>query len=416
MCFPIVQLADLVIDQLVQEQRDSSKSTTGSKDQQDSKSTNVSRDLRRRVFDCLNIMVSLGYAVKISPPGSRSLPEARAIEESFNSSNMYNRWIMWAGDSRGIHQQRSSNDFQKELQKYRESIQAQRFQLQENLLKCISFKRLLRRNRAISRSVSQREKLRLPFVLISVPSSTNVQVNVDSEAKRKVAFKFDGPFELHDETDVLQRMGLHLVNGPVPFPATQAAVDGDDKELDNAEENDVVHEQGIPLSRDVPEHIDNRYFPYFYTPSKDPLRWRSTGAAPAPAPAAAASASDESCFDEASFQTPKRNNRNSSSATVSREALSPAAQRMLQNLESSRSPCVREKESESAFTDPMDASPASRAGKEHGQRLKRTLEDDSADDKALASLIPSSQKKRRLRPPPQRPELAPEDNRDETKE
>eukprot|EP01138_Halocafeteria_seosinensis_P012208 gb/GECG01012476.1/.p1 GENE.gb/GECG01012476.1/~~gb/GECG01012476.1/.p1 ORF type:complete len:536 (+),score=88.98 gb/GECG01012476.1/:1-1608(+) len=406
-------LADIVINELVEDEPSPSKQGTNSK------------DLRRRVFDCLNIMVSLGYAIKIAPPGNSILPEEQAIEESFNSSNMYNRWIRWRGESSTAigSQEGVSGGLQEELGLCRQQIQQQRHQLQENLLKYIAFRRLLRRNKALQKSIPKREKLKVPFLLISVPSSTNIEVNIDSSSKQSVAFSFDGTFELHDEADVLQRMGLQLVNGPVPYAASPTAVTRDEDEdgdgEDSGEKNALVHEEGVPVSKDVPGMMQSSYLQYLYTPSTPERKSASQEKSDddgnditKDAVCAATVQPQESYFPESSFQTPSRSRTQMHRNAVSRETLSPAARRFLQKLEQSRSPPAQHREYSSAFTDPMDASPSSNAAVE-GRRPKRLLDDDSAEDTALASLIPNSQKRRKLRPPPPRPELTPDDKANE---
>ena len=63
-------------------------------------------------------------------------------------------------------------------------------------------------------------RIRIPFVVINTPAVAKIECEV-AEDNRQVVFRFDAPFQIRDDIDVLRRMELNadtkdIVNAVVP--------------------------------------------------------------------------------------------------------------------------------------------------------------------------------------------------------
>ncbi|KAF7640276.1 hypothetical protein Mgra_00000104 [Meloidogyne graminicola] len=152
------------------------------------------RNIRRRVYDALNVLMAMNIIEKekkeirwVGLPTS-SLAECRRLEE--------------------------------ELAQRKERIRQKTEQLQELIVQLVAYKSLVQRNRERERShgrPSNSEILYLPYIIVSTERKTMIECAIAPD-KSEYWFNFDRPFEIHDDIEVLKRLGLAygIERGEVP--------------------------------------------------------------------------------------------------------------------------------------------------------------------------------------------------------
>ena len=75
------------------------------------------------------------------------------------------------------------------------------------LLQQIAFKNLVRRNHKESAWHHEETKIPLPFIIVSTNNSTTVQCEM-AEDRSDIFFDFNEKFEIHDDNDILKKMGM----------------------------------------------------------------------------------------------------------------------------------------------------------------------------------------------------------------
>ena len=89
-----------------------------------------------------------------------------------------------------------------------ERIRRKTAHLQELILQQIAFKNLVKRNSMSSAAdMESGNCVHLPFIIVNTSKHTNIQCQM-AEDKSEYFFDFDKPFEIHDDIEVLKRMGL----------------------------------------------------------------------------------------------------------------------------------------------------------------------------------------------------------------
>jgi hypothetical protein len=97
-----------------------------------------------------------------------------------------------------------------ELQQTQERIQAKQNEIEDLLIQILSFKNLMKRNRervANLGAPSQNSAISLPFLVVNTSKKTTIDCSISSD-KSEYVFNFDNAFELHNDIDVLKKMGL----------------------------------------------------------------------------------------------------------------------------------------------------------------------------------------------------------------
>uniref|UniRef100_A0A023GFL4 Transcription factor n=2 Tax=Amblyomma TaxID=6942 RepID=A0A023GFL4_AMBTT len=144
------------------------------------------KNIRRRVYDALNVLMAMNIISK----------EKKEI-----------RWL-------GLPTNSAQECQRLELEKQRrlEQISAKRQQLYDLLLQQIAYKNLVERNKSLERSrqaPAQASTIPLPFIIINTNKQNVIDCSISSD-KSEYLFHFDGTFEIHDDIEVLKRMGLAL--------------------------------------------------------------------------------------------------------------------------------------------------------------------------------------------------------------
>ena len=140
------------------------------------------KNIRRRVYDALNVLMAMDIISKEK-----------------------NKEIHWKGLPTN-----AANDIDK-LQEEKEAkekiLERKRQHLQELLLQQIAFKNLVRRNHKESAWHHEETKIPLPFIIVSTNNSTTVQCEM-AEDRSDIFFDFNEKFEIHDDNDILKKMGM----------------------------------------------------------------------------------------------------------------------------------------------------------------------------------------------------------------
>eukprot|EP00112_Aurelia_sp_Birch-Aquarium-sp1_P007575 Seg1826.8 transcript_id=Seg1826.8/GoldUCD/mRNA.D3Y31 product="Transcription factor Dp-1" protein_id=Seg1826.8/GoldUCD/D3Y31 len=170
-----------VADELVQEFSDPTKHISATSD--------VSYDqknIRRRVYDALNVLMAMNIISK----------EKKEI-----------RWV-------GLPTNSAQECLHLEDQKKErlEKIRQKQLQLQELILQEIAFKNLVERNKESEKKAGVPDgngAIQLPFIIVNTSKKTVIDCSISSD-KSEYLFNFDNTFEIHDDIEVLKRMGMAM--------------------------------------------------------------------------------------------------------------------------------------------------------------------------------------------------------------
>ncbi|XP_075793758.1 transcription factor Dp-2 isoform X5 [Pelodiscus sinensis] len=143
------------------------------------------KNIRRRVYDALNVLMAMNIISK----------EKKEIK--------------WIGLPTNSAQECQNLEIEK--QRRLERIKQKRAQLQELLLQQIAFKNLVQRNQQNEQQNQSPPALnatiQLPFLIVNTSKRTVIDCSISSD-KFEYLFNFDNTFEIHDDIEVLKRMGM----------------------------------------------------------------------------------------------------------------------------------------------------------------------------------------------------------------
>ncbi|XP_010225998.1 PREDICTED: transcription factor Dp-2 isoform X2 [Tinamus guttatus] len=143
------------------------------------------KNIRRRVYDALNVLMAMNIISK----------EKKEI-----------RWIGLPTNSA-----QECQNLEIEKQRRIERIKQKRAQLQELLLQQIAFKNLVQRNQQNEQQnqgpPALNSTIQLPFLIVNTSKRTVIDCSISSD-KFEYLFNFDNTFEIHDDSEVLKRMGM----------------------------------------------------------------------------------------------------------------------------------------------------------------------------------------------------------------
>ncbi|XP_041733190.1 transcription factor Dp-2 isoform X1 [Coregonus clupeaformis] len=145
------------------------------------------KNIRRRVYDALNVLMAMNIISK----------EKKEI-----------RWIGLPTNSA-----QECQNLEVEKQKRLKRIRQKRTQLEELILQQIAFKNLVQRNKASEASSlappPSGSVIQLPFIILNTDVRTVIDCSISSD-KCEYLFNFDNTFEIHDDIEILKRMGMSL--------------------------------------------------------------------------------------------------------------------------------------------------------------------------------------------------------------
>ncbi|XP_046851930.1 transcription factor Dp-1-like [Xenia sp. Carnegie-2017] len=167
-----------VADELVQEFSDPEKHASPAEQQYDQK------NIRRRVYDALNVLMAMNIISK----------EKKEI-----------KWIGLPTNSAQECQHLEAERAEKVAR-----IKQKTTQLQELILQQIAFKNLVKRNKKTEeeKGVPRSDTtIHLPFIIVNTSKKTVIDCSISND-KFEYLFNFDNRFEIHDDIEVLKRMGM----------------------------------------------------------------------------------------------------------------------------------------------------------------------------------------------------------------
>jgi len=144
------------------------------------------KNIRRRVYDALNVLMAMNIISK----------EKKEI-----------RWL-------GLPTNSVQEAYSLETDKAKriERIKAKTQQLQDLILQQIAFKNLVERNKEaekIAGSPTPNSAIQLPFIIVNTSKKTVIDCSISND-KMEYLFNFNDTFEIHDDMEVLKRMGMAL--------------------------------------------------------------------------------------------------------------------------------------------------------------------------------------------------------------
>lgn len=167
-----------VADELVQEFSDPDKHLSPTDQAYDQK------NIRRRVYDALNVLMAMNIISK----------EKKEI-----------KWVGLPTNSAQECQQ-----LEEEKKERQERIRHKTAELQELILQQIAFKNLVQRNKQVEKeqgSPAPNTAIHLPFIIVNTSKKTVIDCSISND-KFEYLFNFDNTFEIHDDIEVLKRMGM----------------------------------------------------------------------------------------------------------------------------------------------------------------------------------------------------------------
>lgn len=139
------------------------------------------KNIRRRVYDALNVLMAMNIISK----------EKKEIK--------------WVGLPTNAAQE--CVDLEQEREKRLERIKQKKQQLRDLILQQISFKNLVNRNKTSNLVPAPNAMITLPFIIVNTDKKTVIDCSISND-KTEYLFNFDNTFEIHDDIEVLKRMGL----------------------------------------------------------------------------------------------------------------------------------------------------------------------------------------------------------------
>lgn len=141
------------------------------------------KNIRRRVYDALNVLMAMNIISK----------EKKEIK--------------WIGLPTNAAQE--SVELQQEKEKLQKRVAEKKKALRDLLLQQIAFKNLIERNKAQNSVPAANAIINLPFIVVNTEKKTVIDCSISND-KTEYLFTFDNTFEIHDDIEVLKRMGLAL--------------------------------------------------------------------------------------------------------------------------------------------------------------------------------------------------------------
>ncbi|XP_064456172.1 transcription factor Dp-1-like isoform X2 [Ornithodoros turicata] len=144
------------------------------------------KNIRRRVYDALNVLMAMNIISKEK------------------------KEIRWLGLPTNSAQECQNLEVEKQRRLERITVKTQ--QLYDLLLQQIAYKNLVERNRALEQlkqTPPPGSTIPLPFIIINTNKETVIDCSISSD-KSEYLFNFDNTFEIHDDIEVLKRMGMAM--------------------------------------------------------------------------------------------------------------------------------------------------------------------------------------------------------------
>nr|CAG4711712.1 unnamed protein product [Naegleria fowleri] len=195
----------------------------------DSKSDD--KNIRRRVYDALNVLMALNIISKDK------------------------KEIKWKGLP--VDSQKECEALNQIKLQRMEIIAKKTQQLQELEKQHRSLSNLCQRNS--SSNYLESKRIELPFIIVHTSKSTQIECEMD-ENRSEVFFNFDKPFEIHDDNEILYRLGLDqssnsmMTESGAATASSSAAADDDFFSEPQASNNNTSPSKSLPTSSNTTDN------------------------------------------------------------------------------------------------------------------------------------------------------------------
>jgi len=142
------------------------------------------KNIRRRVYDALNVLMAMNIIYKDKKD------------------------IHWVGLPTNSAQEVQA--LQSEKIRREQSIAKKTNQLQELIIQQIAFRSLVERNKRfeeVGGPPNDNSSIQLPFIIVNTSKKTVIDCSISND-KYEYLFNFNNTFEIHDDIEVLKRMGM----------------------------------------------------------------------------------------------------------------------------------------------------------------------------------------------------------------
>ncbi|GJQ11595.1 hypothetical protein GpartN1_g3386.t1 [Galdieria partita] len=167
----------------------------------------LEKNIRRRVYDCLNVLIAIGIIEKTD--GGRYLKwigKTNFLTEQCHSGSSSPNVNMHKETCSGIakyHKNAMNEQLLSQLEQKRKTLEEKRENLELLRRQENAFQRLIDRNKKLSRQYYVREsKIELPFILVRTPPSSEIFLET-TEDQTMMKFKFTELFYLHGDAEVV---------------------------------------------------------------------------------------------------------------------------------------------------------------------------------------------------------------------
>ncbi|KAK8813328.1 hypothetical protein WA158_002920 [Blastocystis sp. Blastoise] len=143
----------------------------------------VDDNIRRRVYDALNVLLAVGIAKKDG------------------------KYIKFAG---GEVSEADMDEAKERIQNLKKDIETKKETIQQLIKTKICLTHLIEQNKNNTIVEDKKNMYSLPFLVLSTSSSTNVEVEM-SKKKNEMLFTLDSPFLLRDSNDLIRELGYDHV-------------------------------------------------------------------------------------------------------------------------------------------------------------------------------------------------------------
>jgi len=169
------------------------------------------KNIRRRVYDALNVLMAMNIIGREKKEVRWvGLPEILPASSTSDYDAKQNLLALQAQKKLDIR------ELQKKKDDIKERVKAKTQHLQELLLQQIAYKNTMERNYR-PEYANEEARVELPFIIINCRRSAVIKCEM-SDKKDAVSFEFDTPFEIHDDTEILQLMCMQDVNSYQDLP------------------------------------------------------------------------------------------------------------------------------------------------------------------------------------------------------
>jgi hypothetical protein len=139
------------------------------------------KNIRRRVYDALNVLMAINVISK----------EKKEIK--------------WIGLPTNAAQE--CLNLEEDKRKLIEMIDEKRKQVRTLLTQQIAYKKLVERNKASQQTLSPNAIIKLPFIIITTDMKTTIDCGISND-RSEYFFTLNNAFGLHDDVEVLKRIGM----------------------------------------------------------------------------------------------------------------------------------------------------------------------------------------------------------------